>query len=729
MNVVIVESAAKAKIIQKYLNEIPELRKFGKFSVIASFGHICDLPPKELGIDKTRWTATYVPLEAKKAIIAKLRKEIDKADTVWIASDLDMEGEAIANHIRRVFALPRAKYHRITFNEITKPALRDAVLHPRNINGNMVDAQEARRILDRVIGYEISPLLWRRFATARLSAGRVQSAALKMIVEREKESKTHTPEPIWTMHGEFDLGSPKITLIAKVVDSTWDDVATVKKRLRSISKTTNKWTATFAKKESKRGPSAPFTTSSLQQEAYSRLGLPAKRTMQIAQSLYESGRITYMRTDSPALSEMAQASIATYIREHIGDTYVHPRQFKARAANAQEAHECIRPTSFEDGNASELRGIDRKLYDLIWRRTVASQMIPATYHEVQYTISCTNIDEVFKGQYDVLVEEGYLKVYNPDAKASKHELDKWQDVLNKGHALVEPKTFECRGDVSRPPALFNEPMLIRALEKVGIGRPSTYTTIIEKLFSKGYVIKGINPHTQTVHVTHFKKRARDGDIEEVQETIVVGGSETDKFVSTSLGERVIDYMDDVVPSLLDPKFTAKMEATMDEISDGKHSKSEVLNEFYGPFSKVISAAAKVKPRKKKDDAAEPQPIAPAEKNVLREFPRLGTKLIQTKYGPALFKAATSHWVSLLPFLKWRKKTIEELTERDVKFLMSLPMKMPNGYDIVMGRYGLYVKDSSGNNMRLVRTAWDDVYNGRMPSASDVVILEKKTKSS
>lgn len=732
MNLVIVESAAKAKTIAKYLNETPELKKLGRFKVIASFGHINDLPSKELGIDKQKWTGTYVPLDAKKKVIADMKKDVKAAKMIYIASDLDMEGEAIANHIRNTMNLDEHDYKRITFNEITKPALREAVLHPRQIDMKMVDAQEARRFLDRVVGYELSPLLWRRFATSRLSAGRVQSAALKMIVDKERESREHDPEPYWIMHGEFATG--RTNLSAKT-NASWDDEKAVAKVVRFLAKKasakTCKWSATFTRRESKRNPSAPFTTSSLQQEAYNRLGLPAKRTMQIAQSLYEAGHITYMRTDSPNLSEQAKGAIVDYIETRYGADHVQTRVFKSKAANAQEAHECIRPTKVDVHNP-DIDGIHKKLYDLIWRRTIASQMIPATFLDITFTIRSDCFDEEFRGNHDVLIKEGYLKVYNPEQKhASQSELDKWDD----GQINVQPVSFKGQGDVTRPPPLYNEPSLVKALEKEGIGRPSTYAAIVDKLFSKGYVIKGTNPSIKTVHVNSYKWKRGEQDISKDEETVVVGGSDGDKFISTSLGERVIDYISETAPFIVQRKFTSDMEKELDMISDGHKKKKEVLNDFYKIFEVAITKAqavsAKAKKEKKEDDKMPVcKPVSPSEKMVLHEFSRIGVKVVQTRYGPALLKESENKWVSLMPFLKWRKKTIEELTETDARFMYNLPVPVAatDGcqYQVHMGRYGLYIKDEKGNNTRLPKEKWNDVYDGKfVMSTCDISAFQKK----
>lgn len=736
-NLVIVESAAKAKTITKYLNEIPELKSLGSFKVIASFGHINDLPSKELGINKENWTATYVALDTKKKVIADIKKEAKKAKHIYIASDLDMEGEAIANHLRHTLNLGANEYDRITFNEITKTALREAVLHPRRINMNMVHAQEARRFMDRIVGYELSPLLWRRFSTSRLSAGRVQSAALKMIVDKEKESREHKPTPYWDVQGEFNIDRGGIVLSAKT-EAIWDSEKDITKVMNFLARKSFKstWTATFTRREAKRNPSAPFVTSSLQQEAYSRLGLPAKRTMQIAQALYEAGHITYMRTDSPALSAQAQGAIVDYVTEQYGRDHVQTRVFKSKAANAQEAHECIRPTKFtvKSGDLTDVTdGIHKKLYDLIWRRAVASQMIHATYSELIYTITTKSFTEEFKGKQEVLISPGYLKVYDPSAtKADKAARDQLDKLIEEGKPIVvSPQSFEAKGDVTRPPPLYNEPMLVKAMEKEGIGRPSTYAAIIDKLFAKGYVIKGANPASKTVHVTTFRAD-KNPEVKTSEETIIVGGTENDKFISTSLGERVAEYVTEVAPSLVQKKFTSEMEKELDLISEGDKKKNQVLDDFYKPFSSAIKKALNEQKEKRNnadgDDVC--QRLKPSDKMVMREFVRAGVKVVQTKYGPALLKEIDNKWISLMPFLKWRSQTIEEITEKDVRFLFSLPIKVGSHsqYEALMGRYGLYLKDlGNGRNLRLDKKDWDTIYEGK--DLTKITPLQLGSKSS
>lgn len=728
-NLVIVESAAKAKTIQKYLNSIPELKSKGSFTVIASMGHIQDLPAKEMGVDVATWEATYVPIPGKDSVVAKLRSAAKEADVVWLAADPDLEGEAIANHIKNVLKLK--KPHRVTFSEITKNALREAILHPRSIDENKVQAQESRRILDRVVGYELSPLLWHRFATSKLSAGRVQSAALKMLVDRSLQAQEHVAEPYWTLEGLFYLASTKAELEAKAYGNdnkvaTWSDEKDIRKLLRSLGKKASDatWIAEFTQKESKKSPSAPFTTSSLQQEAYTRLGLPAKRTMQLAQGLYEGGYITYMRTDSTALSEDAKAMVTRYIGEAYGTEYIQMRDFKTKAANAQEAHEAIRPSNVatlsKDLEGDAITSTHKKLYDLIWRRAVASQMTQAIYADVVYAITSSCCSAQFRGKYSVLIEEGYLKVYQPDLKANPGDLKKWAELLAKKKVEVKPKSFKAPGDVERPPSLYNEPGLVKAMEQVGIGRPSTYATIIDKLFSKGYVMKGPNPQ-KTVHVNTYVMDK--GDITVEEETISLGGKEVDRFVPTSLGERVVEYLGTITPYLLETEFTANMEAMLDLLSEAKLKKKQVLTEFYKKFHVSIEEAQaehkkraaekrKEAARKKKEgivEEKEEKPLRP--KNVLREFERIQVQIVQTRYGPALFHLKEGRFVSMMPYLRWRGKTMEELTERDVTFLFRLPMKFSEGNrEIHLGRYGFYVKEGTVN-IALPKELWDTIQDG------------------
>lgn len=715
---VIVESAAKAKTIQKYLNGIPELKKYGEFKVLASFGHINDIPVKEMGVDLRTWEATYVPIPGKTKVISQLRKAVQEADTVFIASDPDLEGEAIASHLQKELRIPTAK--RITFREITKAAIKEAVQNPTIVDKNKVAAQESRRILDRVVGYELSPLLWRRFSTSRLSAGRVQSAALKMLVDRVKQAQEHTPTPYWELKGAFNVSGAE--LVGTAHEAVWDNQPDILKFMKGLNKTawTSGWTARFTKTASKQHPSAPFVTSTLQQEAYNRLGIPAKRTMQLAQGLYEHGYITYMRTDSTNMSEEALKQINNYVTTTFGASMVYPRIFKTRAANAQEAHEAIRPSNVQtranDIDEKDFTPTHKKLYDLIWRRAVASQMAPALYTNVNFSITTTCIPNLdFRGKHSILVEEGYLKVYSPDQKAAPESLQAWETLLQAGEADVRARRFEANGDVTRPAGFYNEPMLVKALEKEGIGRPSTYATIIDKLFSKDYVIKGMAPQV-TVQVPTFRTSSKTKQLEQEDITLSVGGKDSDRMIPTNLGERVSEYVSNVVPFLVDTTFTSSMEDNLDLVGEGRQTKKELLDQFYGKFHKSIEVAAeeqkKHQPTKEQKAAAKKtEPTSP--RNILREFDKFKTNVVQTRFGPALFVAPEKRFVSVAPFMTWREKTIETLTEKDIKFLLGLPVKVAGSTrEIHIGPYGLYVKDGK-TNLRLPKELWDDIYEGNI----------------
>lgn len=713
-NLVIVESAAKAKTIQKYLNAADELKDKGTFVVVASLGHVVDLPRKDLGVDKTTWVPRYEPLPDKLNIIKRLKDEVKKADRVYLASDPDLEGEAIANNLKDTLNL--SKVLRITFNEITKYALVQAVLHPRAIDKQRVKAQESRRILDRIVGYELSPLLWKRFASPKLSAGRVQSAALKMLVDKMEDTKNHTAEQYWEVGGTFKWDDQTIDGTAHLREdkktAIWNQEEDALDMVKYLAKKSDKkWIATFTVKEAKRNPSAPFVTSSLQQEAYARLGLPAKKTMQIAQGLYEQGLITYMRTDSALLSSYAQNAVADYVEATYGKSFVVIRQYKGKLANAQNAHECIRPAKIHVlPRDTKLEGVSKKLYDLIWRRTIASQMKPAVFAEIHSTITCQYVDQEFCGKTDVLIDEGFLKVYSPDMKAKKEAITKWRDTTVE----VQPIVFQAFGDVTRPPALLNEPALVRTLEKAGIGRPSTYATIVDKLLDKAYVMKGVNPHNTIVPVATYKWERSKG-IDKTVKSITVGGTDTDKFIPTSLGERVVEYLTSIVPSLVSIRFTANMEALLDDIAEGKTTKDKVLTDFYTSFSAAVETArakqVEVQKANKGKGMCDKDAIKP--KTVLRSFQNLGIDAVQTRFGVALYSHRERKFVSVMPFLKWRNKDLNSITERDVKFLFSFPITFDETKRVIeYGRYGLYIKDGK-SNIHLKKELWDAVYSGTL----------------
>lgn len=738
MHLVVVESASKAKTIQTYLNRSERLKASGAggtFKVMASMGHVMDLPPKKMGVETKGWEAEYVVTERGAETVRKLVGEARGAERIYLAADPDREGEAIAHHLKTVFeraGIPEGRMVRVAFHEITEEALVEAVLNPRAMDRDLIEAQEARRILDRVVGYEASPLLWRRFATTQLSAGRVQSAALKWIVERHQAFLEHTYEPYWTLEGQFELlGKLPVTARA-VTPERWTDEGEIRKALAQLKKK-GKWTVEMTQKMGTRRPPAPFTTSSLQQEAATKHGFSIESTMQIAQKLYEMGAITYMRTDSTTLSKTAQSQILKWIGDTYGEGMAQARTYKTKVANAQEAHEAIRPTDV-GRRAADLEfaaaakgagGAEgmRKLYELIWRRTVASQMKEASVRVVTYRIGRSGLDIVFQGSEEVLTELGFLTVLQPEAKVEPRLLAGLDALMAGNGGTVEPIGFEFKGHVTRPEPLYQEASLVKQLEKKGIGRPSTFAPILKKLMQKGYVYKGAAPaHVETV--SHYRMSVGTGsDIKTEEESLTIGGKETSALVPSSLGIRVVEYLDEALAKVVDANFTARMEQQLDDISRGELSKVEMLDTFYRSFhpdveramaiQKTFSDSAK-KDKKAKEGTEANAELAPS--NVLMPFESLGANVVQTRYGPALYITAQKAFVSVTPLLQWRKKTLEELTQTDVRFLMKLPLAVEGtGMEIWMGRYGLYVKNE-GVSMKLNRGCWDAIYKNEWTPA-------------
>lgn len=703
MALVIVESAAKCKTIERYLNKIPELSELGPFKVKACFGHVLVLPEKEIGIDKTTWSVKYEHDKKKVTTIKMLRDEAKRAKMVYLASDMDLEGNAIASHLKSLLGLQRVgkDYHRVVFNEITKHAIKHAFMHPGDIDAKSVDAQETRRILDRIVGYEVSPLLWRQFQQSSLSAGRVQSAALNMIARRCDSIAAHEPEPFYDVLGNFKHGTYllKTKMIEPDVKFTTLDEA--KMAISSIVKNYPdvKFVATFSTKDVKRNPPPPFTTSTMQQECYSKHGIPAKRTMQIAQKLYESGFITYMRTDSVALSKDAQFALTSYIQSTYTDKYVQNRQYATKNANAQEAHEAIRPTDPTNLH-SELDGQELKVYNAIWRRAIASQMAASVYTELSYIIADNTTK--FKGAQEYLKFDGFQILYT--SEKPKETPPQLKD------GVVSIKTLHIEGGFTQPPAYYDESSIVKAMETAGIGRPSTYVTIIDKLFYRQYVEKKKNePSSHDItNVTYtFQKTSVLENV--ATKLITVGTAKKDALHITELGTKVLKYLQDTVPLILDTTFTSEMEAKLDAISHAQTSKINVLNGFYKDFGQAIVNA------KGQDTPVE---AAPAKKT-LQDFPNLNCQLVHTRFGHALFHPPTKKYVNVESFLEWRKLDVSDISQADARFLMSLPIPIPQSKkQVCIGRYGLYVKDGT-KNIKLSKKLWNNVYDGDLNCLSEL----------
>lgn len=756
-NLVIVESCAKAKTISKYLNGIPELASRGKFVVMASMGHIQDLPAKRLGVDKDSWAVEYELNKGKGGgllgkLAAEAKESLASGGKVYLASDMDLEGHAIADHLRSFLKLKqRHQYERVVFNEITKGALKEAFLHPSDVDADAVAAQETRRILDRVVGYELSPLLWNTFGTYTLSAGRVQSAALNLVIMRAAEIDSHVYETYWKCHGVFELpggsssnqnggsssnqnggGSGNASLLETSAKEKWTDAAHAKASITYIAKIPKtSWKAAFAQTKSLKKPQPPFTTSTLQQECYSRFNIPAKSTMKYAQTLYEAGLITYMRTDSTSLSQDAQTAIVNYITNTFGQSEVQARTYQTKNASAQEAHEAIRPsnpavTSSADVFSGEaMTASHKKIYDLIWRRAIASQMVPATYTDVSYTIKTVTKDEAvpaFTGKTSILMEAGFMAVYMPETKPNPDALKAWNAVLEAPtNVQVYSKSFEMTGDISRPKPYYNEASFVKVLETEGIGRPSTYSSVVEKLFDKGYVIKN-KANAVPIHEADVKTyKAIVGNASGATlcvETTHIRVS-AEGMVPTDVGKQVVTYIGKVTPYMIDPTFTKLMESDLDKISKRETSKKKILDDFYSTFGKSVAKASlePKAPRKSANGGAGAGAGAGAAPLV--EFAKLDACIKETRYGPALYHTATKKFYSVDSFLEWQAKSATQLSEQDARFIMSLPKPVSSvgagvsgNTQLAIGRYGMYVI-VDGKNQQLPKELWQKGYDGTL----------------
>ena len=572
-NLVIVESPAKAKTIEKFLGK--------DFKVQSSFGHIADLPSKELGVDVDGdFTPKYIVSSDKKKLVADLKKEAKKAEMVWLASDEDREGESIAWHLAEELDLKKENTKRIVFHEITKTAILKAIENPRQIDYNLVNAQQARRILDRLVGYELSPVLWRK-VKGGLSAGRVQSVAVRLIVEREREIEAFNPVASYRIDAEFVTAQGN-SFKAKLPKNFQTQAAARAFLEKNIDASYS--VADLIKKPAKKSPAAPFTTSTLQQEAARKLYFSVGKTMTIAQRLYEAGLITYMRTDSVNLSNDAQQDAAKEITKSFGEAYSHPRKYKGKSKGAQEAHEAIRPTQMSrhsiEGDYDQTR-----LYDLIWKRTLASQMSDAQLERTNVKIAITSsqgVKEQFTANGEMIKFDGFLKVYLEGIDNDEQEQEGMLPKLVKAD-LLGANYITATERFTRPPYRFTEASLVKQLEELGIGRPSTYAPTISTIISRKYVEKGTveGVERKYLQLTLENQTLKDNTL---LETI---GSDKGKLVPTDIGMIVNDFLVEHFSSVLDFNFTAKVEQDFDDIAEGKEDWKHMLKEFYGKFHPTV----------------------------------------------------------------------------------------------------------------------------------------------
>lgn len=574
-NLVIVESPAKAKTIQKFLGD--------GYEVKSSFGHIRDLQDKKLSVDVEKgFTPEYVVPADKKKVVGELRKAAEKASTVWLASDEDREGEAISWHLFETLGLKKEQTRRIVFHEITKDAIVNAVRNPRSIDMNLVNAQQARRVLDRLVGFELSPILWRKIQP-KLSAGRVQSVALRLVVEREKEIMAFRNEAYYKVEAVFHPdGYAESVKVKAILDTRFKTIDEARGFLQDCIGAAFT-VSDVEKKEANRFPAAPFTTSTLQQEAARKLRFPVSTTMRVAQSLYERGLITYMRTDSTNLSSLALGTARKFIIENFGEEYSKTRQFKTHSKGAQEAHEAIRPTFIEN---TEIEGTaqEQKLYNLIWKRTVASQMADAKVLNTALKIASDKRPEKFNAQATQVLFDGFLKIYMEGTDNQESEEDEVMlPDLQTGTRMTDKGILaECK--FTAAPQRYSEATLVKKLEELGIGRPSTYAPTIATLTTgRGYIVKGDKDGKKVV-VNDLE--LKDGTVKDVTRTESIG-AERGKLLPQEIGMIVTDYLEKYFTDIVDYDFTANVEKDFDRIAGGNLVWNEVIAGFYSPFHKKV----------------------------------------------------------------------------------------------------------------------------------------------
>ena len=583
-NLVIVESPAKAKTIEKFLGE--------NYKVMSSYGHIRDLKKKEISIDTNTFTPDYEIPDEKKKLVSELRSNAQKAQKVWLASDEDREGEAISWHLCEVLGLDEEKTNRIVFHEITKPAILDAIEHPRHLDMNLVNAQQARRVLDRLVGFKLSPVLWRKVKPA-LSAGRVQSVAVRLIVEREREIQNFKSEPYYRVNAIFALLSAdgSASEVKAELDTrfkTHDEVI----QFLEMCKDAKFTISSVSKKPLRRTPAPPFTTSTLQQEAARKLGFTVSQTMMVAQHLYENGRITYMRTDSVNLSSLCVNASKAEIINLYGEEYSKPRQYHTSSKGAQEAHEAIRPTYM---SMTEIEGTsqERRLYDLIWKRTAASQMADAEIEKTTVEITIENpgalqaspVNSKFIATGEIVKFDGFLKVYRESVDDDSEQEDEFSHILppmKKGEELIR-REIVATERFSQGPLRYTEASLVHKLEELGIGRPSTYAPTISTIQQREYVQKGDKKgETRTFEVATLKGIKID-----VKQKKEIAGSDKGKLLPTDIGIVVNDFLMEHFKDIMDYNFTARVEQQFDRIAEGDKEWQKMMKDFYKKFEPTV----------------------------------------------------------------------------------------------------------------------------------------------
>ena len=701
-NLVIVESPAKAKTIEKFLGK--------DYTVKSSYGHIRDLAKKEMSIDvDNNYEPQYQISDDKKALVSELKKAVKEADKVWLASDEDREGEAIAWHLQETLKLDPKTTQRIVFNEITKTAILHAIENPRQIDMNLVDAQQARRVLDRLVGYEISPILWSKIKPA-LSAGRVQSVAVRLIVEREEEIKNFVSKPYFRVTAVFHPLESSKTLNAEL-SRHYDTAEEAEAFLRSIVGANFKITK-IETKPARRTPAPPFTTSTLQQEASRKLGFSVARTMQVAQQLYESGYITYMRTDSVNLSELALGMAKKEIESQYGPEYVKTRRYQTKTKGAQEAHEAIRPTNLE-AQTINTESAQRRLYELIWKRTVASQMADAEMEKTEIEITISNSNLTFGCTGEQVKFDGFLKVY---MEGTDDEGDgQTQSLLPKlpEGTMLTMECCEAAEHYTQHPPRYTEASLVKKLEDLGIGRPSTYAPTISTILKREYIIKE-DREAATRQCTTLT--LKDNVVKKAVRT-EKGYADKGKLFPTDIGCVVNSFLMDHFTNIMDYNFTATVEKDFDDIADGKKEWRKVIDKFYVPFHKNIRQTQQ---NSQRNTGSRLLGVDPASgKNVYAKIGRYGT----------LVQIGETNSDEKPRFASMKKgQSIETITLEDALGLFSLPRTLGQFEDkdvtVSIGKFGPYVRHN-GKFYSLGKN--DDPYEVSLERSIEIIKSKRKAE--
>ncbi len=672
-NLVIVESPAKAKTIEKFLGN--------DFKVMSSYGHIRDLKKKEMSIDTDSLEPEYEIPEEKEKLVKELKSNAKKAEKIWLASDEDREGEAISWHLCEVLGLDEEKTNRIVFHEITKPAILEAIEHPRHIDMNLVNAQQARRVLDRLVGFKLSPVLWRKVKPA-LSAGRVQSVAVRLIVEREREIQNFKSEPFYSVNGIFaitnaDGSQTEVRALLGTRFKTHKEVEAFLEKCKEATYTVE----SVSKKPLKRTPAPPFTTSTLQQEAARKLGFTVSQTMMVAQHLYENGRITYMRTDSVNLSALCINASKEEIKNLYGEEYSKSRQYRTSSKGAQEAHEAIRPTYM---NQTEIEGTaqEKKLYDLIWKRTIASQMADAEIEKTTVNIAVSGTDEQFIAQGEVVKFDGFIKVYREsldEEELQEEELSHILPPLKKGQELTR-REIQAIERFSQGPVRYTEASLVHKLEELGIGRPSTYAPTISTIQQREYVHKGDKKGEERTYTIDTLKG------KQVKQSVrkEMAGSDKGKLLPTDIGIVVNDFLMDNFKDIMDYNFTAKVEHDFDKIAEGGEKWTTMMRHFYKTFEPTVEKTMNARQEHK---AGERQ-IGIDPKSGRPVFVKIG------RFGPVVQIGSAEDnekpQFAQLP----SEKSMETLTLEEAMELFKLPRTVGDfeGSPVTIGsgRFGAYI---------------------------------------